>query len=215
MYDPYPWLFADVPSASGLPGLQAAAAVPAAAVTSLTAAAAAVADSVAASAAAAAEAARVKDLEARLAQIEAQSSLLQAQNLRLTSELEKAQHLSQEGTRMASLVQPPSNWQAHAQGQTLLFVELPVPDHAKQECKLTDAQLKSQHKGWFADMRTNEVDMNDALAALRSDIHCCPAMPIELVLKAASGMQIKHQLLQICHWCVHGYVGSEFEHTAI
>ena len=110
----------------------------------------------------------MKGLEARLAQIEAQSSVLRAQNLRLASELEKAQHLSHEGTRMASLVQPPSTWQAHAQGQPLLFVELPVPDHAGQACKLTDAQLKSQHKGWFNDMRTNEVNMNDALAALRS-----------------------------------------------
>ena len=89
--------------------------------------------------------------------------------MRLASELEKAQHLSQEGTRMASLVQPPSNWQAHAQGQTVLYIELPIPDGAKQGDKqLSDTELKAQHKGWFNDMRTNGVDMNDALVALRS-----------------------------------------------
>ena len=123
----------------------------------------------AACAAASGEAARVKELEAKLAEFQVQSTLLQAQNMRLASELEKAQHLSQEGTRMASLVQPPSNWQAHAQGQTLLYIELPMPDGAKQGGKeLSDTELKAQHKGWFNDMRTNGVDMNDALVALRS-----------------------------------------------
>lgn len=151
------------------------AAVPAVAVTLVTAAAPAAAAApatpglVAPSAAASAEAARVKDLEAKLAQSEAQSSLLQAQNTRLASELEKAQNLSQESTRMASLVQPPSHWQAHSQGRSLLYIELPIPDPASRAGKkLTDTELKAQHKGWFNDMRTNKVNMNDALAALRS-----------------------------------------------
>ncbi len=171
MVEPCLCLFAGVPSAELLPG---------APLTSSTAAA--VANAGAASAAASADAARVKDLEARLAQIEAQSSVLQAQNLRLVSELEKAQHLSQEGNRMAALVQPPSTWQAHAQGQSLLFVELPVPDHAAQTCQLSDAQLKSQHKGWFNDMRANGVDMNDALAALRSVSCCYPVVRLGVLM---------------------------------
>lgn len=166
-------LFAGAPSATVLPGLQTIAAMPAASVSTLKAAAAA-AFPTAASASASAEVARVKDLEARLAQIEAQSSALRAQSLRLASELEKAQQLCQEGTRMASLVQPPSTWQAHAQGQPLLFIELPISDHAGLASQLNDAQLKSQHKGWFNVMRANEVDMNDALAALRSLVCCCP-----------------------------------------
>ena len=122
-----------------------------------------------ASAAASAEAAKVKGLEAKLAEFQAQSSQLQAQNMRLTSELEKAQHLSQESLRMASLVRPPPAWQAHIPGQTLLYIDLPIPELAEQaqEGDISDAELKTQHKAWFNDMRTNEVDMNDALAALR------------------------------------------------
>lgn len=174
-------MFAGVLVDVAIPGPLKEAAVPAIAVTSFTSLIAAApapaappappATSVppAASVAASAEAARVKELEAKLAEFQAQSSLLQAQNMRLASELEKAQQLSQEGTRMASLVQPPSNWQAHAQGQTLLYIELPVLDAAKQGgMKLSDIELKAQHKGWFNDMRTNGVDMNDALVALRS-----------------------------------------------
>lgn len=185
-------------AAPAVPGPLAEAPAPAVAVTSATAAAgaaaapsalvaasaaasvaisasasASAATSTAASAAAAAEAARVKELEAKLAEFQAQSSLLQAQNMRLASELEKAQQLTQEGARMASLVQPPSNWQAHAQGQTLLYIELPISEGAKQQGKrLSDAELKTQHKGWFYDMSTNEVDMMDALAALRSAVFC-------------------------------------------
>ena len=121
------------------------------------------------SAAASAEAAKVKELEAKLAEFQAQSSQLQAQNMQLTSELEKAQHLSQEGLRMASLVQPPATWQAHVPGQTLLYVDLPIPEKPGQAeaSDSGDGALKAQHKAWFNDMRTNEVDMNDALAALR------------------------------------------------
>lgn len=174
------WWIVGVFAAPAVQGLPAEVPAPAVAVTSVAAAAAAtavssapVAASAAASAATSAEAARVKELEAKLAEFQAQSSLLQAQNMRLASELGKAQQLSQEGARMALLVQPPSNWQAHAQGQTLLYIELPISDGVKQQGKrFSDVELKAHHKGWFYDMSTNEVNMNDALAALRSAIPC-------------------------------------------
>ena len=135
-----------------------------------TSAAASAADAPAAdSAAASTEAARVKELEAQLAEFKAQKSQLQAQNLRLTSELELAQHLSQEGSRMASLVRPPPYWQAHPQGQTLVYVELPIPEINMQAgggvC--SDAELRLEHKKWINEMRTNGIDKEEALAALR------------------------------------------------
>ena len=121
------------------------------------------------SAAATAEAARVKRLEAQLAQFQAQASKLEAQNLQLASELEKAQQVSQEGARMASLVQPPPFWQAHAQGQAVMYVELPIPAMSADAVAATngDVQLGVLHKVWINDMRTNGVELDDALAALR------------------------------------------------
>ncbi|KAL0027580.1 hypothetical protein WJX77_012237 [Trebouxia sp. C0004] len=124
------------------------------------------------SAAPSAEAARVRQLEVQLAQFQAQASKLEAQNLQLTSELEKAQKVSQEGARMASLVQPPRFWQAHAQGQAVLYVELPIPPMSADGVVATsgssgDVQLGVLHKTWINDMRTNGVELDDALAALR------------------------------------------------
>ncbi|DBA80993.1 TPA: hypothetical protein ACH3X2_007200 [Trebouxia sp. C0005] len=145
---------------------------PAAGAAQAQASTAAASTSEALSAAASAEAARVKHLEAQLAQIQAQASKLEAQNLQLASELEKAQQVSQEGARMASLVQPPPFWQAHAQGQAVLYVELPIPLMSADAVVATsgisgDVQLGVLHKTWINDMRTNGVELHDALAALR------------------------------------------------
>ena len=124
------------------------------------------------SAAASAEAARLQHLEAQLAQFQAQASKLEAQNLQLASKLEKAQQVSLAGARMATLVQPPPFWQAHAQGQAVMYVELPIPgvsaDAAEASCGGSgDAELQAMHRSWIGDMRTNGIELDDALAALR------------------------------------------------
>ena len=213
---PLCWFVAGVLADAAIPGQKLPeAVVPTAAVMSFTSAATAalppapaLASSApaAASAAASAEAARVKELEAELAEFQFQSTLLQAQNMRLESELEKAQQLSQAGSRMASLVQPPCHWQAHAQGQTLLYVELPIFDKAKQGAmKPSDAELKAQHKGWFSDMRTNGVDMNDALIALRSasaSLQCLISLLQSMVFCTAMPDQSDfiHRLMKLKAW---------------
>ena len=117
------------------------------------------------STAAAADPARVKDLEARLAEVEAQASKLEAQNLQLASDLEKAQQVSREGAKMASLVQPPSFWRAHAQGQTVMYVELPIPGASAKAS--SDGEARTRHRTWVSDMETNGISVADALAALR------------------------------------------------
>ncbi len=80
--------------------------------------------------------------------------------------------MSQEGARMASLVQPPPFWQAHAQGQAVMYVELPIPAMSDDAVVATsgksgDVLLGALHKTWINDMRTNGVELDDALAALR------------------------------------------------
>ncbi len=80
--------------------------------------------------------------------------------------------MSQEGARMASLVQPPPFWQAHAQGQAVMYVELPIPPISADAPAATsgssgDVQLGVLHKSWINDMRTNGIELDDALAALR------------------------------------------------
>ena len=110
------------------------------------------------------EAARRKDLEDKLAEVEEQSSVLQAHNEQLESQLSKAMQLYEQGGHVASLVQPPSYWHPHALGQTLLYVYLPFPGPAK----LTDEELMTHHKKWVQDMQSNDIGMKAALAALRS-----------------------------------------------
>ncbi len=73
---------------------------------------------------------------------------------------------------MASLVQPPPFWQAHAQGQAVMYVELPIPAMSDDAVVATsgnsgDVQLGALHKTWVNDMRTNGVELDDAFAALR------------------------------------------------
>ena len=122
------------------------------------------------SAAASAEAARMLQLEAQLAQFQAQASKLTAQNLQLASELEKAQQVSQEAARMATLVQPPPFWQAHAQGQAVMYVELPVPAVSADAGGASgggNAEMHAMHRSWISEMRTNGVELDDALTALR------------------------------------------------
>lgn len=74
-----------------------------------------------------------------------------------------------EGARMATLVQPPPFWQAFAQGQTVLYIELPVPPFTADAAGAitSDAVLRADHRHWIGDMKTNGIGSQDALAALR------------------------------------------------
>ena len=69
----------------------------------------------------------MQKLEDQLAEVEEQSSVFQADNEHLASQLSKAMQLYEQGRRVASLVQPPSYWHPHALGQTLLYVYLSFP----------------------------------------------------------------------------------------